>query len=118
MGGKWKFPDTGFNPRFPFVPRDFDANLYLCEEAFGLLPWDTFGRLSDTLLLHAYVLVLGVTATTALAAALHHLRCAGCRLRRWAVRLGVAGSSRQNRAVLFGLTAPRRVGGFIDGKMT
>nr|KAF6271081.1 dpy-19 like C-mannosyltransferase 3 [Myotis myotis] len=53
--------------------RDFDANLYLCEEAFGLLPWDTFGRLSDTLLLHAYVLVLGVTATMALAAALHHL---------------------------------------------
>ncbi|KAK1330599.1 hypothetical protein QTO34_010795 [Cnephaeus nilssonii] len=53
--------------------RDFDANLYLCEEAFGLLPWDTFGRLSDTLLLHAYVLVLGVTATTALAVALRHL---------------------------------------------
>ncbi|CAK6436546.1 unnamed protein product [Pipistrellus nathusii] len=53
--------------------RDFDANLYLCEEAFGLLPWDTFGRLSDTLLLHAYLLVLGVTATTALAVALRHL---------------------------------------------
>lgn len=56
------------------VPRDFDANLYLCEEAFGLLPWNTFGRLSDTLLLHAYVFVLLVTVTAALAVALRNLR--------------------------------------------
>ncbi|XP_054426258.1 probable C-mannosyltransferase DPY19L3 [Pteronotus mesoamericanus] len=54
--------------------RDFDANLYLCEEAFGLLPLNTFGRLSDTLLLHAHVFVLGVTAPTALVAALRNLR--------------------------------------------
>ncbi|XP_036130342.1 probable C-mannosyltransferase DPY19L3 isoform X2 [Molossus molossus] len=53
--------------------RDFDANLYLCEEAFGLLPWNTFGRLSDTLLLHAYVFVLLVTVTAALAVALRNL---------------------------------------------
>ncbi|XP_061201869.1 probable C-mannosyltransferase DPY19L3 isoform X3 [Neopsephotus bourkii] len=38
--------------------RDFDANLYLCEEAFGLLPLNTFSRLSDTLLFYIYVFVL------------------------------------------------------------
>ncbi|XP_071076221.1 protein C-mannosyl-transferase DPY19L3 isoform X2 [Desmodus rotundus] len=54
--------------------RDFDANLYLCEEAFGLLPLDTFGRLADTLLFHAHVFVLCVTATAALAVALRNLR--------------------------------------------
>ncbi|XP_035869197.1 probable C-mannosyltransferase DPY19L3 isoform X3 [Phyllostomus discolor] len=53
--------------------RDFDANLYLCEEAFGLLPLDTFGRLSDTLLFHAHVFVLGVTAAAALAVAFRNL---------------------------------------------
>uniref|UniRef100_A0A8C1ZS74 C-mannosyltransferase DPY19L3 n=1 Tax=Cyprinus carpio TaxID=7962 RepID=A0A8C1ZS74_CYPCA len=30
--------------------RDFDASLYLCEEAFGLLPLDTFERLAGTVL--------------------------------------------------------------------
>ncbi|XP_036922323.1 probable C-mannosyltransferase DPY19L3 isoform X2 [Sturnira hondurensis] len=53
--------------------RDFDANLYLCEEAFGLLPLNTFGRLSDTLLLHAHVLVLCVTVAAALAVAFRNL---------------------------------------------
>ncbi|XP_068811364.1 protein C-mannosyl-transferase DPY19L3 isoform X1 [Struthio camelus] len=38
--------------------RDFDANLYLCEEAFGLLPLNTFTRLSDTLLFYVYIFVL------------------------------------------------------------
>uniref|UniRef100_A0A663DRK7 Dpy-19 like C-mannosyltransferase 3 n=1 Tax=Aquila chrysaetos chrysaetos TaxID=223781 RepID=A0A663DRK7_AQUCH len=38
--------------------RDFDANLYLCEEAFGLLPLNTFSRLSDTLLFYVYIFVL------------------------------------------------------------
>ncbi|XP_063169289.1 probable C-mannosyltransferase DPY19L3 isoform X2 [Candoia aspera] len=45
--------------------RDFDANLYLCEEAFGLLPFNTFTRLSDTLVLYAYLFVLLITATSA-----------------------------------------------------
>ncbi|XP_038609275.1 probable C-mannosyltransferase DPY19L3 [Tachyglossus aculeatus] len=40
--------------------RDFDANLYLCEEAFGLLPLNTFERLSDTLLFYAYLFVLSI----------------------------------------------------------
>lgn len=38
--------------------RDFDASLYLCEEAFGLLPLDTLERLAGTLLLYPYVLTL------------------------------------------------------------
>uniref|UniRef100_A0A669DYX0 Dpy-19 like C-mannosyltransferase 3 n=1 Tax=Oreochromis niloticus TaxID=8128 RepID=A0A669DYX0_ORENI len=38
--------------------RDFDASLYLCEEAFGLLPLDTLERLASTLLLYPYVLTL------------------------------------------------------------
>ncbi|XP_016067759.1 PREDICTED: probable C-mannosyltransferase DPY19L3 isoform X2 [Miniopterus natalensis] len=53
--------------------RDFDANLYLCEEAFGPLPWNTLGRLSDTLLLHAYLFVLCITVPAALAIALRNL---------------------------------------------
>uniref|UniRef100_A0A3P8QWF4 Dpy-19 like C-mannosyltransferase 3 n=1 Tax=Astatotilapia calliptera TaxID=8154 RepID=A0A3P8QWF4_ASTCA len=36
--------------------RDFDASLYLCEEAFGLLPLDTLERLAGTLLLYPYVM--------------------------------------------------------------
>ncbi|GAB1291947.1 Probable C-mannosyltransferase DPY19L3 [Apodemus speciosus] len=53
--------------------RDFDANLYLCEEAFGLLPLSTFQRLSDTLLFHAYMFVLLVTVVTAAVVAFHNL---------------------------------------------
>ncbi|XP_042776485.1 probable C-mannosyltransferase DPY19L3 isoform X4 [Panthera leo] len=53
--------------------RDFDANLYLCEEAFGLLPFNTFGRLSDTLLFYAYIFVLSITVMAALAVAFHNL---------------------------------------------
>ncbi|KAM3919562.1 protein C-mannosyl-transferase DPY19L3 [Leptodactylus fuscus] len=41
-----------------FKTRDFDANLYLCEEPFQLLPLDTFGRLSDSFLLYPYTIVL------------------------------------------------------------
>lgn len=77
LGTKLWFVGTELTPRFPFAPRDFDANLYLCEEAFGLLPLDTFGRLADTLLFHAHVFVLCVTATAALAVALRNLRCGG-----------------------------------------
>lgn len=41
-----------------FKTRDFDANLYICEEPFQLLPLDTFGRLSDSFLIYPYVIVL------------------------------------------------------------
>ncbi|XP_058530477.1 probable C-mannosyltransferase DPY19L3 isoform X2 [Ochotona princeps] len=53
--------------------RDFDANLYLCEEAFGLLPLNTFERLSETLLFYAYVFVLSITVIAALVVAFHKL---------------------------------------------
>ncbi|XP_077144858.1 protein C-mannosyl-transferase DPY19L3 isoform X2 [Ranitomeya variabilis] len=41
-----------------FKTRDFDANLYLCEEPFQLLPLDTFGRLSDSFLLYPFIIAL------------------------------------------------------------
>ncbi|XP_010639297.1 probable C-mannosyltransferase DPY19L3 isoform X3 [Fukomys damarensis] len=53
--------------------RDFDANLYLCEEAFGLLPFNTFVRLSDTLLFYAYIFVLSIAVIAALVVAFHNL---------------------------------------------
>nr|XP_056718346.1 probable C-mannosyltransferase DPY19L3 [Euleptes europaea] len=53
--------------------RDFDANLYLCEEAFGLLPFDTFTRLSDTLVFYAYMFVLLVMAIAAAVVAFQNL---------------------------------------------
>uniref|UniRef100_A0A8C6SU61 Dpy-19 like C-mannosyltransferase 3 n=1 Tax=Neogobius melanostomus TaxID=47308 RepID=A0A8C6SU61_9GOBI len=40
------------------MTRDFDAGLYLCEEAFGVLPLDTLDRLGGTLLLYPYMLTL------------------------------------------------------------
>lgn len=54
--------------------RDFDASLYLCEEAFGLLPFDTLERLAGTLLLYPYILTLLVLSGTLAVAALHNLR--------------------------------------------
>ncbi|XP_069491552.1 protein C-mannosyl-transferase DPY19L3 [Ambystoma mexicanum] len=54
--------------------RDFDANLYLCEEAFGLLPFNTFQRLSNTLLLCPYICVLLVLVVAAVVAAFQSLR--------------------------------------------
>ncbi|XP_039359190.1 probable C-mannosyltransferase DPY19L3 isoform X3 [Mauremys reevesii] len=53
--------------------RDFDANLYLCEEAFGLLPFNTFARLSDTLLFYAYLFVLLLMAIAAAVVAFQNL---------------------------------------------
>ncbi|XP_063737776.1 probable C-mannosyltransferase DPY19L3 isoform X1 [Eleginops maclovinus] len=53
--------------------RDFDASLYLCEEAFGLLPYDTLERLAGTLLLYPYVLTLLLLSGTLAVAALHNL---------------------------------------------
>ncbi|XP_068174333.1 protein C-mannosyl-transferase DPY19L3 isoform X1 [Antennarius striatus] len=52
------------------LTRDFDASLYLCEEAFGLLPLETVERLAGTLLLYPYMVTLlllsGIMAVTAL----------------------------------------------------
>ncbi|XP_059207667.1 probable C-mannosyltransferase DPY19L3 isoform X2 [Centropristis striata] len=54
--------------------RDFDANLYLCEEAFGLLPLDTLERLAGTLLLYPYTLTLLLLSGMLAVAALQNLR--------------------------------------------
>ncbi|KAB5525937.1 hypothetical protein PHYPO_G00145940 [Pangasianodon hypophthalmus] len=54
--------------------RDFDASLYLCEEAFGLLPLDTFDRLAATLLLYPYLCTLSVLVIVLALAALTNLR--------------------------------------------
>lgn len=54
--------------------RDFDASLYLCEEAFGLLPLDTFDRLAATLLLYPYLCTLLVLVIVLVLAALTNLR--------------------------------------------
>ncbi|KAL1007129.1 hypothetical protein UPYG_G00082400 [Umbra pygmaea] len=40
--------------------RDFDASLYLCEEAFGPLRLDTFDRLAETLLAYPYLVTVAV----------------------------------------------------------
>lgn len=53
--------------------RDFDASLYLCEEAFGLLPLDTLERLAGTLLLYPYILALLLLSGTLVVAALKNL---------------------------------------------
>ncbi|XP_054025946.1 probable C-mannosyltransferase DPY19L3 isoform X2 [Dryobates pubescens] len=53
--------------------RDFDANLYLCEEAFGLLPLNTFSRLSDTLLFYVYIFVLFLMTIGAVIVAFQNL---------------------------------------------
>ncbi|XP_075366853.1 protein C-mannosyl-transferase DPY19L3 isoform X3 [Mycteria americana] len=53
--------------------RDFDANLYLCEEAFGLLPLNTFSRLSDTLLFCVYIFVLFLMTVAAVIVAFRNL---------------------------------------------
>ncbi|XP_041282381.1 probable C-mannosyltransferase DPY19L3 isoform X6 [Onychostruthus taczanowskii] len=53
--------------------RDFDANLYLCEEAFGLLPLNTFSRLSSTLLFYIYGFVLFLLTVAAVIVAFRNL---------------------------------------------
>lgn len=54
--------------------RDFDASLYLCEEAFGLLPLDTLERLAGTLLLYPYILTLLLLSGMMAVAALQNVR--------------------------------------------
>uniref|UniRef100_A0A8C4NSQ7 Dpy-19 like C-mannosyltransferase 3 n=1 Tax=Dicentrarchus labrax TaxID=13489 RepID=A0A8C4NSQ7_DICLA len=56
--------------------RDFDASLYLCEEAFGLLPLDTLERLAGTLLLYPYILTLPLLSGTLAVAALQNVSSA------------------------------------------
>uniref|UniRef100_A0A672I8Z7 Dpy-19 like C-mannosyltransferase 3 n=1 Tax=Salarias fasciatus TaxID=181472 RepID=A0A672I8Z7_SALFA len=53
--------------------RDFDASLYLCEEAFGVLPLDTLERMAGTLLVYPYVITLLLLGAMLLVAALHNL---------------------------------------------
>lgn len=60
--------------RLPLFSRDFDASLYLCEEAFGFLPLDTFDRLAATLLLYPYLCTLLVLAIVLAVVALTNLR--------------------------------------------
>uniref|UniRef100_A0A3B4XMU9 Dpy-19 like C-mannosyltransferase 3 n=1 Tax=Seriola lalandi dorsalis TaxID=1841481 RepID=A0A3B4XMU9_SERLL len=57
--------------------RDFDASLYLCEEAFGLLPLDTLERLAGTLLLYPYILTLLLLIGMLVVGALQNLRSKG-----------------------------------------
>ncbi|XP_051018141.1 probable C-mannosyltransferase DPY19L3 [Acomys russatus] len=90
--------------------RDFDANLYLCEEAFGLLPLNTFQRLSETLLFYAYMFVLLVTVITASAVAFHNLSdSAGPQsmgqTRKRAVDLKPEAAYNLTHTVLFGVLA-------------
>ncbi|XP_019740049.1 probable C-mannosyltransferase DPY19L3 isoform X2 [Hippocampus comes] len=64
--------------KFAWGPtRDFDANLYLCEEAFGALPLDTLERLSATLVLGPYALTLTLMGGALALAALRNLRTKG-----------------------------------------
>ncbi|KAG9474836.1 hypothetical protein GDO78_003350 [Eleutherodactylus coqui] len=49
---------TFIQAKMGFTTRDFDANLYICEEPFQLLPSDTFGRLSDSFMLYPYIIAL------------------------------------------------------------
>lgn len=57
--------------------RDFDASLYLCEEAFGLLPLDTFERLAGTVMLYPYLCTLGALFILFLLVALSNLSLSG-----------------------------------------
>lgn len=54
--------------------RDFDASLYLCEEAFGLLPLDTLERLAGTVMLYPYLCTLSALFILFLLVALSNLR--------------------------------------------
>ncbi|KAG7266303.1 hypothetical protein CRUP_005342 [Coryphaenoides rupestris] len=53
--------------------KDFDASLYLCEDAFGPLPLDTLERLGGTLLLYPYLLTVGGLVAVLAAVALRNL---------------------------------------------
>ncbi|KAM9755370.1 protein C-mannosyl-transferase DPY19L3 isoform 4-T5 [Dama dama] len=90
--------------------RDFDANLYLCEEAFGLLPFNTFERLSDTLLFYAYIFVLSITVTAALAVAFRNLsdstsQQSMCKMGKYTIGLKPETAYNLIHTILFGFLA-------------
>ncbi|XP_056604474.1 probable C-mannosyltransferase DPY19L3 isoform X2 [Triplophysa dalaica] len=63
--------------------RDFDASLYLCEEAFGLLPLDTFERLAGTVMLYPYLCTLSALFILFLLVALSNLSSSGSGQMSW-----------------------------------
>ncbi|KAM9192432.1 protein C-mannosyl-transferase DPY19L3 isoform 2-T2 [Dugong dugon] len=90
--------------------RDFDANLYLCEEAFGLLPFNTFERLSSTLLFYAYVFVLSVTVIAAVAVASRNLsdstnQQSMGKMGKWTIELKPETAYNLIHTILFGFLA-------------
>ncbi|XP_018408584.1 PREDICTED: probable C-mannosyltransferase DPY19L3 [Nanorana parkeri] len=93
-----------------FKTRDFDANLYLCEEPFQMLPSDTFQRLADSFLLYPFVFVLSILIIAASVAAFHKLSTSsGTKQKDWSenrtclVRADVAYNLVHN--VMFGCLA-------------
>ncbi|XP_061561146.1 probable C-mannosyltransferase DPY19L3 [Phycodurus eques] len=98
--------------KFAWGPtRDFDANLYLCEEAFGALPLDTLERLSATLLLGPYALTLVLIGGNLALVALRNLRPKGGAAERKAEGPAAAASFRPDVAynllhtIFYGLLA-------------
>nr|XP_060644009.1 probable C-mannosyltransferase DPY19L3 [Anolis sagrei ordinatus] len=90
--------------------RDFDANLYLCEEAFGLLPFNTFTRLSDSLVFYPYIFVVVVMTITAAAVAFQNLSGSANaryaeRQQKWPTQLKPGVAYNLGHTILFGLLA-------------
>ncbi|XP_062817732.1 probable C-mannosyltransferase DPY19L3 isoform X1 [Anolis carolinensis] len=90
--------------------RDFDANLYLCEEAFGLLPFNTFMRLSDSLVFYPYIFVVVVMTITAAAVAFQNLSGSANvryaeRQQKWPTQLKPGVAYNLGHTILFGLLA-------------
>ncbi|KAJ8272102.1 hypothetical protein COCON_G00109610 [Conger conger] len=87
--------------------RDFDANLYLCEEAFGLLPLDTFERLAGTLMVYPYLCTLSVLLLMLLLVGLRNLSSSGAGLQKEEQMLVIRPDVAYNllHTVCFGLLA-------------
>ncbi|KAM5138605.1 protein C-mannosyl-transferase DPY19L3 isoform 1-T2 [Mantella aurantiaca] len=66
-----------------FKTRDFDANLYLCEQPFQMLPSDTFQRLADSLLLYPFLFVLCFLIIAASVTAFHKLSISSGKQKDW-----------------------------------
>uniref|UniRef100_A0A8C9SNK4 Dpy-19 like C-mannosyltransferase 3 n=1 Tax=Scleropages formosus TaxID=113540 RepID=A0A8C9SNK4_SCLFO len=84
------------------LTRDFDAKLYLCEEAFGLLPLDTFERLTTTLVLYPYLCALAILLVVLVA-----ISCSGAQSEGVEHRIHMRPDVAYNllHTVLFGLLA-------------
>ncbi|XP_051557942.1 probable C-mannosyltransferase DPY19L3 isoform X1 [Myxocyprinus asiaticus] len=90
--------------------RDFDASLYLCEEAFGLLPLVTYERLAGTVLLYPYLCTLSVLFILLLLVALSNLSANGSRQisrerEEWTFRMRPDVAYNLLHTVFFGLLA-------------